>query len=104
MGLRDRRCGDSKRTFCMREKVFAIGDDYWIEDADGQKVYKADGKAIAVRDTMMIEIGGREAKVKKRLIGIRDRYNVDFDEGDQEVTLISAVTVCIDAMSHDLAA
>ena len=106
MGLRDRRGGDSKRTFCMREKVFAIGDDYWIEDSDGQKVYKIDGKAIrfrdtfvledangaelavikekklAVRDTMTIEVGGREAKVKKRLIGIRDRYNVDFEEGD----------------------
>ena len=102
-------------------------------------------KKLAVRDTMTIEIGGREAKVKKRLIGIRDRYNVDFDEGDdytakgnfvdheyeieregekvaeiskkwfrvrdtygveiegeQDVALILAITVCIDAMSHDL--
>lgn len=31
---------------------------------------------------MTIEIGGREAKVKKRLIGIRDRYSVDFENGD----------------------
>ncbi|MCZ3386158.1 MAG: LURP-one-related family protein [Actinomycetia bacterium] len=169
MGLPDRRGGESKQTFQMREKVFAIGDDYWVEDSDGQKVYKVDGKAIrfrdtfileaasgaelavikekklAVRDTMTIEIGGREAKVKKRLIGIRDRFNVDFDEGDdysakgnfvdheyeierdgekvaeiskkwfrvrdtygveidggQDVALILAVTVCIDAMSHDV--
>jgi len=137
MGLRDRRGGDSKRTFCMREKMFAIGDDYWIEDSDGQKTFKVDGKAARLR----------EAEVKKRLIGIRDRYSVDFDEGDdytakgnfidheyeierdgekvaevskkwfrvrdtygveilgdQDVALVLAVTVCIDAMSHDLGA
>lgn len=169
MGLRDGRRSESKQTFQMREKVFAIGDDYWVEDSNGEKVYKVDGKAIrfrdtfvledasgaelavikekklAVRDTMTIEIGGREAKVKKRLIGIRDRFNVDFDEGDdysakgnfvdheyeierdgekvaeiskkwfrvrdtygveidggQDVALILAVTVCIDAMSHEV--
>jgi len=107
MGLRDRHSGGSKQTFQMREKIFAIGDDYWIENSDGQKTYKVDGKAIrfretfvledssgaelatikekklAIRDTMTIEIGGREAKVHKRLLGIRDRFIVDFDdEGD----------------------
>lgn len=167
MGLRGRGNNEATRAYCMREKIFAIGDDYWIEDADGQKVYKVDGKALrirdtfiledatgaelavikekklAIRDTMTIEIGDREAKVKKRLIGIRDRFNVDFDEGDdytatgnffeheyrieregekvaevskkwfrvrdtygveiegeQNVPLILAVTVCIDAMAE----
>ena len=106
MGLRDRHKDGSRRAYQMREKMFAIGDDYWIENSEGQKVYKVDGKALrfretfvledaagaelatikekklAIRDTMTIEIGGREAKVHKRLLGIRDRFDVDFDEGE----------------------
>jgi len=99
------RHSDTKR-YQMREKIFAIGDDFWIEDDAGAKVYKVNGKALhlrqtfiledptggelakiqekklAIRDTMHIEIDGRTATVHKRLIGIRDRYLVDFDEGD----------------------
>ncbi len=90
----------------MREKLLAIGDDFWVEDENGDKAFKVNGKAVrfrdtfiledphgnevarikekklAVRDTMTIEVGGREAKVHKRMLGIRDRYIVDFDEGE----------------------
>jgi uncharacterized protein YxjI len=169
MGLRDRHKGGPKRTFQMREKMFTIGDDYWIEDSEEQKAYKVDGKALrfretfvledasgaelatikekklAIRDTMTIEIGGREAKVRKGFLGIRDRFVVDFEEredyaargsfldheyeierdrdkvaeifkkcfrlrdtygveveGMQDITLILAITVCIDAMSREV--
>lgn len=107
MGLL-RRHGLEGPTFRMREKLFAIGDDYWIEDGDGNKVYKVDGKALRVRDTfiledahgnevskiqekklsirdkMTIEHGSTKATVHKRLIGIRDHYIIDV-EGDKEV-------------------
>ena len=29
----------------MREKMISIGDDFWIENDHGQKVFKVDGKA-----------------------------------------------------------
>jgi uncharacterized protein YxjI len=106
MGLRHR--GLDGPTFQMREKIFAIGDDFWIEDADGNKVYKVNGKAVRLRDTfiledahghelakiqekklsvrdkMTIESGSTKATVHKRLIGIRDHYIVDVD-GDQDL-------------------
>ena len=90
----------------MREKLFAIGDDYWIEDEAGQRVLKVDGKALrlrktfvledpsgkelatirekklAIRDSMKIEAGGREAKIHKRSLGIRDRYIVEVDDAE----------------------
>ena len=105
MGLFGRHSEDVRR-FQMREKMFAIGDDYWVEDESGERVFKVNGKALrlrdtfvledpagnevariqekklAIRDTMTISLCGREAKVHKRLVGIRDRYLVDFDEGD----------------------
>ena len=92
----------------MREKMFAIGDDFWIENADGERVFKVDGKALRVRqtfvlespsgeelykiqekklhirDTMQVERGGETvATIKKALITpLRDRYSIDVEGGD----------------------
>jgi uncharacterized protein YxjI len=100
----DRRTEGSHR-YLMREKLLAVGDDFWIEDESGAKVYKVDGKAMrlrqtfvledrsghelariqerkmTVRDTMVIERAGRTATVRKRLLGIRDHYKVEVDGG-----------------------
>jgi uncharacterized protein YxjI len=92
----------------MREKLASIGDDSWIEDEHGNKVFKVDGKAfrmrdtfiledrtgaavakiqerkLHIRDTMAVERDGRKiAEVHKRLVGIRDRLKVDLDGGDE---------------------
>ena len=93
----------------MREKLMSIGDDFWIENESGEKVYKVDGKAFRIRDTfvlkdgsgdevatikekvlhirdsMTIDCGATEATVHKALIGIRDRYKIDVDDG-QDLT------------------
>ena len=39
----------------IRQKLFSIGDDFWIEDQDGQKVFKVDGKALRLRKTLIFE-------------------------------------------------
>ena len=36
----------------MREKVFSIGDDFWIETAAGERAFKVNGKALRLRDTL----------------------------------------------------
>jgi uncharacterized protein YxjI len=43
------------RRFQMREKLASIGDDSWIEDDQGQRAYKVDGKALRVRDTFILK-------------------------------------------------
>jgi uncharacterized protein YxjI len=99
---------DNMQRFVMREKLLSIGDDYWIEDADGNKAFKVDGKAMRLRDTfkledangnevaeiqerklsirgkMNIERGGKDlASVHKALIGIRDRFDIDLEGGGE---------------------
>lgn len=95
-----------KHRYQMREDMFSIGDDFWVENESGEKVYKVDNKKLRMRDTfiledmsgnevakiqekmltvrdkMKIELDGREAVVRKRLIGIRDRYIVDVDNAE----------------------
>ncbi|MGW1813414.1 LURP-one-related/scramblase family protein [Streptomyces sp. NPDC002125] len=93
----------------VRERLLGVGDDYWIEDADGHKLFLVDGKAmrlrdtfelkdtsgrvlveirqklISLRDTMLIERDGEElAKVKrKRLSLLRNHYRVSLVDGTE---------------------
>ncbi|PRX92457.1 LURP-one-related/scramblase family protein [Allonocardiopsis opalescens] len=93
--------------FVVRERIFDIGDDYWIEDERGERVFLVDGKALRIRDTfelkdrddrvvatikakllslrgtMTIERGGETvATVKKKLFSpLRERLDVEFPDG-----------------------
>ena len=40
------RPGGGGNHYQMRQKMVAIGDDFWIENDNGQKVFKVDGKAL----------------------------------------------------------
>ena len=39
----------------MRERLFAFGDDFYVENASGGRVYWVDGKALRVRDTLLFK-------------------------------------------------
>jgi uncharacterized protein YxjI len=69
------------RKFVMRSDLLTIGDDYWIEDAEGRKAYHVDGKAMRIRDTWVLEdASGREvATIKERKLTIRDKMKIERD-------------------------
>ena len=99
MGLRDRReeRRDARRgvtTYRMREKLFAIGDDYWIEDNGGQRVLKVNGKALRVRDTLIIEDpSGRELyKIQERKLRVRDTMEIE-DAGGRTVATVKKAMI-----------
>jgi uncharacterized protein YxjI len=104
--LRHRDDGPGGERYLMREKLLAIGDDFWIENAEGERAYKVNGKALrlrktfvlespsgqevariqerklTIRDKIAIEREGRPgATVHKALVGIRDRFAIDVDGG-----------------------
>jgi uncharacterized protein YxjI len=92
----------------MREKMFAIGDDFWVETADGERAFKVDGKALRIRDTLILESpsgeelytiqekklsirdkmdiergGNTVASIKKALVSpLRDRYSISVEDGE----------------------
>jgi uncharacterized protein YxjI len=103
--LRGRNDGGTR--YQLREKVFSIGDDLWIGTEHDDRAYKVNGKALrirrtlviesphgdelfkiqervlSVRDAMKIERGGDTiATVKHALVGIRSRYHVNVEGGD----------------------
>ena len=77
--------GEGKSHYQMREKLVSIGDDYWIENDRGEKVFKVDGKALRVRQTLIFEDrSGKElAKIQERMLRIKDSMEVEGPGGDQ---------------------
>jgi len=39
----ERQGGGPPVQYKVRQRLLSIGDDYWIEDGSGQRVYKIDG-------------------------------------------------------------
>ncbi|MFC9621436.1 LURP-one-related/scramblase family protein [Streptomyces sp. NPDC056930] len=74
--------------FLVRERLFAVGDDYWIEDADGRKVFLVDGKAMRVRDTFELkDTQGRVlVEIRQKLLSLRDTMLIERD-GEQLATI-----------------
>ena len=90
--LRGRR-DDGGKKYRMREKMFAIGDDFWIEDDEGERVYKVDGKALRLRDTFVLEtVDGKELfKIQEKKLTIRDK--MEIERGDKTVATIKKALV-----------
>jgi uncharacterized protein YxjI len=65
----------------MREKLFAIGDDFWVENEEGERAFKVNGKALRVRDTFVLEdpAGEEVAKIQERKLSVRDTMKVERD-------------------------
>jgi uncharacterized protein YxjI len=63
----------------------SIGDDFWIENAEGERVYKVDGKALRLRKTLIFEDlkGNKLAKIQERLLPIKETMVVEDGEGNQ---------------------
>ncbi|CAM5497187.1 LURP-one-related family protein [Streptomyces atroolivaceus] len=72
----------------VRERLFGVGDDYWIEDADGRKLYLVDGKAMRLRDTFELkDTAGRVlVEIRQKLISLRDTMIIERD-GEQLATV-----------------
>ena len=81
MGFLRRRGGDDGTKYRMREKMFAVGDDFWIENEEGERAFKVDGKALRIRDTLVLEAasGGELYEIQEKKLTIRDKMeNTSF--------------------------
>ena len=90
--LRGRRDDDGGTKYQMREKMFAIGDDYWIETDDGQRAFKVDGKALRLRETLVLETpdGNEVFTIQEKKLSIRDKMDIERD-GDTVASVKKAV-------------
>jgi uncharacterized protein YxjI len=78
MALRRNR-GQQGTRYTMREKLFAIGDDFWIETEGGERAFKVNGKALRLRDTLVLESPSGEElfTIQEKKLSIRDRMEIE---------------------------
>jgi uncharacterized protein YxjI len=92
MGFLHRHDEPAGTRYRMREKLFAIGDDYWIENEQGDRAFKVNGKAMRVRETFILESpSGEEVfKIQEKKLSIRDKMQIERD-GDTVATVHKAL-------------
>ena len=78
--LRGRRDEGGTR-YQMRERLFAIGDDFWIETGAGERAFKVNGKALRIRDTLVLENPGGEElfSIQEKKLHVRDTMKIERD-------------------------
>jgi uncharacterized protein YxjI len=76
----------------MREKMFAIGDDFWVETDGGERAFKVDGKALRARSTFILESPSGEElfKIQHKLLHVRDTMEIERD-GETVATIKKAL-------------
>ena len=77
----------------IHQKLISIGDDFWIENQAGKRVFKVDGKALRLRKTLLFEdMNGKElCMIQQRLLAITDTMAIESPRGEQLAVIKKAL-------------
>ena len=83
--------------YAVQEKLFSIGDDYWITDEQGGKAFLVDGKVLRVRQTLEIQdpAGRVLVTVRKKLVTMHETMEIE-----QDGTLVATVRKALVSPLH----
>jgi uncharacterized protein YxjI len=78
--------------YLIRKQLFALGDDFWIEDEAGEKAFHVDGKVMRLRDTFVLETadGAELLKVQEKKLTPRKSYVIER-QGEELATVSKAM-------------
>src|SRR4029450_12908048 len=103
---------DGGARYLMREKLLSLGDDFWIENDRGERIFHVDDTVLRGRDTVVSEDpdakvrGGRApvvikdrdgnelVKLQKRLLRARDTMAIERG-GDKLATVKKAIIAAL---------
>jgi uncharacterized protein YxjI len=77
----------------MRQKLVSIGDDFWIMDEHGKKVFKVDGKALRIRKTLKFKNtqGQTLYQIQERKLRVKDSMEVEDANGKRVAMVKKAI-------------
>lgn len=75
-------------TYQLRRQLLAIGEDFWVQNAQGANVYKLDGKVLTLTQTFALEdVNGNElARMKAEMLTLRK--TMDIERGGQVLATV----------------
>ena len=92
--IRQLKKGNNMSTrYKIHQKLISIGDDFWIENEEGQKVFKVDGKVLRIRKTLVFEDmkGKKLAQIQERLMVIKDTMVIEDADGKDMAVIKKAL-------------
>ena len=75
-------------TYRLRRQLLAFGEDFWVQNAQGENVYRLDGKVMALTQTFALEdVNGDElARMRAEMLTLR--RTMDVERGGQVVATV----------------
>ena len=85
--------GGNATRYKMRQRIVAIGDDFFIENEQGDRVFKVDGKALRIRKTLIFEdMNGQElCKIQEKMVRIKDTMDIEGPNGEAMASVKKAL-------------
>lgn len=79
----------------LRRQLLAFGEDFWIQNAQGQNVYRLDGKVLALTQTFALEDanGSELARMQAEMFTLR--RTMDVERGGQVVATVRKALINI---------
>ena len=67
--------------YLVRERIFSLGTDFWIEDEYGNRPFYVDGKALSLREACELRDanGNLLTRIHKKLLAMRDTMEIEAD-------------------------
>ncbi len=86
--------GGGANRYQMTQRMLSIGDDFWIENERNERVFKVDGKALRVRQTLVFEDRtGRElCRIQERMLRIKDSMEIE-DAGGRQIAMVKKALI-----------
>jgi uncharacterized protein YxjI len=83
-----KRGEEGTHRYRIRQKLISFGDDYWIENALGQRVFFVDGKAFRFREHLGFkDMQGNELlAMQEKIMHIKDTYSI-YRKGNEFATV-----------------
>src|SRR6202140_4524407 len=81
----------------LMRKLFAVGEDFWIENDRGEAVFKVDGKALSLRHKFLVEeqAGGVLLSVQSKLVPLQAAMRIE-----RQGQLYATVTKALFTLFH----
>jgi uncharacterized protein YxjI len=78
--------------YLVRERLFAIKEDFWVTDERGDRIFFANARFLSLHHTLVLEdaSGRKLASIKNKLLTFTDAMEIEHD-GKVEATVHRAV-------------
>jgi uncharacterized protein YxjI len=78
--------------YLIRKQLIALGDDFWVENEAGERVFHIDGKVLRPRDTYVVETAdGQELlTIKEQRLKLRTTFKIER-RGEEIATVAKAL-------------